>query len=130
MFSRRILVIRLSGRINLSFTDIISTKENFSSFSFYYYNCFRKLLNKIIFCFLRFSKNEKRQTKKIYKFCKFYYFFAYRNESGTFFRRKIVLKVELFYTKIVVKVVLFCIILFHLLGDDCQSIPIFFCNFS
>jgi hypothetical protein len=48
----------------------------------------------------------------------------------------IVMKVALFYTqnftrKIVVKVVLFCIILFHLLGDDCQSIPIFFfCNFS
>jgi hypothetical protein len=53
----------------------------------------------------------------------------------------IVMKVSLFYTqnrsesstffteKIVVKVVLFCIILFHLFGDDCQSIP-FFCNFS
>jgi hypothetical protein len=38
-----------------------------------------------------------------------------RSESSTFFTRKIV-----------VKVVFFCIILFHLLGDDCQSIPIFF----
>jgi hypothetical protein len=29
-----------------------------------------------------------------------YFFFAYRNESGTFFTRvKIVVKVELFYTK-------------------------------
>jgi T-complex protein 1 subunit theta len=28
-----------------------------------------------------------------------------------------------------VKVVLFCIILFHFLEDDCQSIPTFFCNF-
>jgi hypothetical protein len=37
-----------------------------------------------------------------------------RNESSTFFIRKIV-----------VKVVHFCIILFHLLEDDCQSIPIF-----
>jgi hypothetical protein len=27
---------------------------------------------------------------------------------------------------IVVKVVLFCIILFNFLGDDCQSIPIFY----
>jgi hypothetical protein len=38
-----------------------------------------------------------------------------RNESSTFL-----------HEKIVVKVVRFCIILFHLLGDDCQSIPIFF----
>jgi hypothetical protein len=35
------------------------------------------------------------------------------------------------HDKIVVKIVLFCIISFHLLGDDCQSIPIFFFyNFS
>jgi hypothetical protein len=47
------------------------------------------------------------------------YFFAYRNESGTFFYTR----------KIVVKVILFCIILFHLSGDDCQSIPIFFVIF-
>jgi hypothetical protein len=33
----------------------------------------------------------------------------------------IVMKVVLFYTK-KVKVVFFCIILFHLLGDNCQSI--------
>jgi hypothetical protein len=40
------------------------------------------------------------------------------------FTRKIVMKVALFTRKIVAKVVLFCII--HFLGDDCQSIPIFF----
>jgi hypothetical protein len=38
----------------------------------------------------------------------------------------ILTKVALFTRKIVVKVVLFCIILFHLLEDDCQSVPIFF----
>jgi hypothetical protein len=43
-----------------------------------------------------------------------------------FFKRKIVVKVALFKQKIVVKVILFCIILFHLLRDDCQSIPTFF----
>jgi hypothetical protein len=40
----------------------------------------------------------------------------------------IVMKVALFYTKNRSEstyVVTFCIILFHLLGDDCQSIPIF-----
>jgi hypothetical protein len=38
-------------------------------------------------------------------------------------------KIALFTRKIVVKVVLSCIILFHLLGDDCQSIPTFFLQF-
>jgi hypothetical protein len=42
-----------------------------------------------------------------------FYFFAYRN------------KVALFYTKNRSESSTFCIILFHLLGDDCQSIPTF-----
>jgi hypothetical protein len=36
---------------------------------------------------------------------------------------------KIFTGKIVVKVITFCIILFHLLEDDCQSIPIFFVIF-
>jgi hypothetical protein len=45
------------------------------------------------------------------------------------FTRKIVVKVALFYTKNRSESSTFCIILFHLLGDDCQSIPIFFMEF-
>jgi hypothetical protein len=38
----------------------------------------------------------------------------------------IVMNVALFYTKNRSESSTFCIILFQLLGDDCQSIPIFF----
>jgi hypothetical protein len=55
-------------------------------------------------------------------------FFAYRNRKWHFFTRKIVVKVALFYTKNRSESsIFFCIVLFHLLGNDCQSIPIFFC---
>jgi hypothetical protein len=53
-----------------------------------------------------------------------------------FYFLHIVMKVALFYTQKGSEsstflheksyVVLFCIILFHLLGNDCQSVPIFF----
>jgi hypothetical protein len=44
-------------------------------------------------------------------------------------KRKIVVKVAPFYTKNRSESSTFCIILFHLLGDDCQSILIFFLLF-
>jgi hypothetical protein len=43
-----------------------------------------------------------------------------------FFFLHIVMKVALFYTQNRSESSTFCIILFHLFGDDCQSIPIFF----
>jgi hypothetical protein len=55
--------------------------------------------------------------------------FVFFNEKEKEVFLHIVMKVALFSGKIVVKVVFFFIILFHLLGDDCQSIPIFFVIF-
>jgi hypothetical protein len=64
------------------------------------------------------------QIFKVFAIHKYFnvFFFAYRNESGTFYRQNRS-ESNFFRRKIVVKVVFFCIILFHLLGDDCQSIP-------
>jgi hypothetical protein len=49
-------------------------------------------------------------------------------KNHIFYERKRMKKLALFLTD--VEIVLFCIILFHFLGDDCQSIATFFSNFS